>query len=133
MELRQIVTSVHGTYLLEVPPSPAGCLVGFHGYGENAERHLAELRRIPGAAGWALCAVQALHPFYNRQGEVIASWMTRFNREEAIADNIAFVGGVVAEVRRELLRRPAWSISASRRGRRWPTARPPRAGIPARA
>jgi predicted esterase len=102
VELRQIVTSVHGTYLLEVPPSPAGCLVGFHGYGENAERHLAELRRIPGAAGWALCAVQALHTFYNRQGEVIASWMTRFNREEAIADNIAFVGGVVAEVRRVL-------------------------------
>jgi predicted esterase len=102
VESRQIVTTVHGHYLLELPPEPAGCLVGFHGYGENAERHLAELRRIPGAAGWALCAVQALHPFYNRHGEVIASWMTRFNREQAIADNVAFVASVVAEVRREL-------------------------------
>jgi predicted esterase len=102
VESRQIETLVHGHYLLEVPPEPAGCLVGFHGYGENAGRHMAELRRIPGAAGWALCAVQALHPFYNRQGEVIASWMTRFDREKAIADNIAYVASVVAEVRREL-------------------------------
>jgi len=102
VEHRQIVTRVHGHYLLELPPAPAGCLVGFHGYGETAERHLAELRRIPGAAGWALCAVQALHPFYNRQGEVIASWMTRFNRDQAIADNVGYVAGVVAEVRREL-------------------------------
>jgi predicted esterase len=102
VESRQITTRVHGHYLLEVPPSPAGCLVGFHGYGENAERHLAELRRIPGAAGWALCAVQALHPFYNRQGEVIASWMTRFNRELAIDDNVGYVAAVVEDVRREL-------------------------------
>jgi predicted esterase len=103
VESRQIATAVHGHYLLELPAQePAGCLVGFHGYGENAERHMAELRRIPGAAGWALCAVQALHPFYNRQGEVIASWMTRFDREQAIADNIAYVASVVADVRREL-------------------------------
>ena len=99
---RQITTRVHGHYLFAAPPDPAGCLVGFHGYGENAERHFAELRRIPGAAGWALCAVQALHPFYNRQGEVIASWMTRFDREHAIADNVAYVAGVVGELRREL-------------------------------
>jgi predicted esterase len=102
VESRQIVTSVHGHYLLEAPTAPAGCVVGFHGYGESAERHLEELRRIPGAAGWALCAVQALHPFYNRHGEVIASWMTRFDREHAIADNVAYVAAVVGELRREL-------------------------------
>jgi predicted esterase len=102
VESRQVVTAIHGYYLLERPAEPLGCLVGFHGYGESAERHLAELRRIPGAASWALCAVQALHPFYNRYGEVIASWMTRFNREQAIADNIAFVASVVEEVRRDL-------------------------------
>jgi predicted esterase len=102
VESRQIETRVHGHYLVEVPPAPAGCLIGFHGYGENAERHLAELRRIPGAAGWALCAVQALHPFYNRQGEVIASWMTRFQRELAIDDNVGYVAAVVSELRREL-------------------------------
>jgi predicted esterase len=102
VESRQITTPVHGHYLLEVPAEPVGCLVGFHGYGESAQRHLAELRRIPGAASWALCAIQALHPFYNRYGEVIASWMTRFDREHAIDDNVGYVAKVVSEVRREL-------------------------------
>ncbi|HVT57282.1 MAG TPA: phospholipase [Thermoanaerobaculia bacterium] len=96
--------TIHGRYLLEAPAEPAGCplLVGFHGYGENAERHLAELRRIPGASHWALCAIQALHPFYNREGEVIASWMTRLDREQAIADNVGFVASVVTRLRQEL-------------------------------
>jgi predicted esterase len=102
VESRPIAAQVHGHYLLEVPPAPAGCLVGFHGYGENAEKHLGELRRIPGAASWGLCAVQALHPFYDRHGQVIASWMTRFDREEAIADNVRYVGSVVSAVRGDL-------------------------------
>jgi predicted esterase len=103
-EEREIATLVHGRYLLEAPAEPEGCalLVGFHGYGENAERHLEELRRIPGASRWALCAVQALHPFYNRTGGVIASWMTRQQRERAILDNLRYVANVVAEVKREL-------------------------------
>ena len=101
---REIATRVHGRYLVEAPADPAGCplLVGFHGYGESADRHLEELRRIPGASRWVLCAVQALHPFYNRTGEVIASWMTRLQRERAIEDNLLYVTSVVAEVKREL-------------------------------
>jgi predicted esterase len=101
---REIAALVHGRYLLEAPADPAGCslLVGFHGYGENAERHLEELRRLPGASRWVLCAVQALHPFYNRTGDVIASWMTRLQRERAILDNVRYVASVVAEVQREL-------------------------------
>ncbi|HEX9943575.1 MAG TPA: phospholipase [Thermoanaerobaculia bacterium] len=103
-EEREIAAQVHGRYLLEAPAEAAGypLLVGFHGYGENAERHLDELRRLPGASRWALCAVQALHPFYNRSGEVIASWMTRLQRERAILDNTRYVASVVAEVRCEL-------------------------------
>jgi predicted esterase len=103
-EEREIAALVHGRYLLEAPPDPAGCplVVGFHGYGENADRHLEELRRLPGASRWVLCAVQALHPFYNRTGEVIASWMTRQQREHAIQDNLRYVAGVVAEVKLEL-------------------------------
>ena len=101
---REIATLVHGRYLLEAPPAPEGCalVVGFHGYGENADKHMEELRRIPGSSRWVLCAVQALHPFYNRTNEVIASWMTRQQREHAILDNIRYVAGVVAEVKREL-------------------------------
>lgn len=104
MTVRQVAVTVHGRYLLEAPAAPEGAplLVGFHGYGENAERHLEELRRIPGASRCVLCAVQALHPFYNRSGEVIACWMTRLDREQAIQDNIGYVASVVASVRQEL-------------------------------
>lgn len=102
-EERQIATLVHGRYLVEAPAGAERCplLVGFHGYGETAERHLDELRKIPGASRWVLCAVQGLHPFYNRTGEVIASWMTRLDREQAILDNIQYVARVVGEVRRD--------------------------------
>lgn len=101
---REITAQVHGRYLVEAPADPKGCplLVGFHGYGENAERHLEELRRLPSASRWVLCAVQALHLFYNRTGDVIASWMTRLQREQAIQDNLRYVSSVVAVVKREL-------------------------------
>lgn len=101
---RQVAATIHGRYLLETPAEVEGAplLVGFHGYGENAERHLEELRRIPGASRCVLCAVQALHPFYNRSGEVIACWMTRLDREQAILDNVRYVASVVADVKREL-------------------------------
>jgi predicted esterase len=103
-EERAIAALVHGRYLLETPADPEGCplVVGFHGYGENADLHLEQLRRLPGAARWVLCAVQALHPFYNRAGDVIAGWMTRQQREHAIEDNLRYVASVVAEVKREL-------------------------------
>lgn len=94
---------VHGTVLFRDPSEPSGgavpLLVGFHGYGENAERHLAELVRIPGTGRWLVAAVQALHPFYTRTQEVVASWMTRFDRERAIEDNIAYVASVVERLR----------------------------------
>jgi len=101
---REIAALVHGRYLLEIPPEPEGrpLVVGFHGYGENAEKSLDELRRLPGASRWVLCAVQALHPFYNRTGDVIASWMTRQLRERAVVDNIRYASSVVTEIKREL-------------------------------
>lgn len=96
---RTVKTSVHGRYLVEAAAgAPPRWLVGFHGYGENADRHLDELRRIP-AGGWRLASVQALHPFYNqRTNEVIASWMTRLDRERAIADNTEYVAAVVNDI-----------------------------------
>jgi predicted esterase len=94
---------VHGRYLLRMPEvtPPWPLLVGFHGYGEDASDHLRELARIPGADRWLLVSVQALHPFYTRNdGRVVASWMTRLDREHAIADNVAYVGRVLHDVRR---------------------------------
>jgi len=101
---RTIATTTHGRYLV-VPPAAAGpapLLVGFHGYAEGAEAQLARTRAIPGADAWRLVAIQGLHRFYQRRAsEVVASWMTRQDRELAIADNAAYVNAVVDAVAAE--------------------------------
>jgi len=74
-------------------------VVGFHGYAQNAEEHLADLERIPGAESLHLAAIQGLHPFYRpRTRDIGASWMTALDRERAIADNVAYVARAVTEI-----------------------------------
>jgi predicted esterase len=101
---RTIAATTHGRYVV-VPPvdaGPAPLLLGFHGYAEAAEAQLERLRAIPGAERWLIASVQGLNRFYQRRtDEVIAGWMTRQNRELAIADNLAYVASVVAAVSRE--------------------------------
>jgi predicted esterase len=101
---RTIPTGTHGRYLVE-PPARAGSapvLIGFHGYAEPAEAQLDRMRAIPGADNWTLVAIQGLHRFYQRRtNEVVAGWMTRQDRELAIADNVAYVAGVMDAVARE--------------------------------
>jgi predicted esterase len=94
-----VATFVHGRYLYEDRGGDR-LLVGFHGYAEAADANLAELLRIPRSERWSLLSVQALHPFYTRSGEVVASWMTKVDRELAIGDNIAYVQKVLAQVPR---------------------------------
>lgn len=101
---RNIETRTHGRYLLDAPAAagPHPLFVGFHGYGENAETLMRQLRAIVGQRRWLIVSVQALARFYTRgDREIVASWMTRQDRELAIADNIAYVSAVVNEVRRE--------------------------------
>ena len=96
-----LATITHGRFLLTGSKEEGSpLLVGFHGYGENAGHHLEKLVQIPGAESWRLCAVEALHPFYTRQGDVVASWMTKQGRERAIDDNIRYAAAVVAELKR---------------------------------
>ncbi|HYC91847.1 MAG TPA: phospholipase [Thermoanaerobaculia bacterium] len=90
-----VATTVHGRYLYENRGAER-LLVGFHGYAEVAEWNFAELARIPGVERWSLVSIQALHPFYTRSGEVVANWMTKQDRELAIADNLAYVQAVLA-------------------------------------
>jgi predicted esterase len=101
---RAIAVQIHGRYLVEPPSAsgPAPMLVGFHGYAESPEIQLDRLRAIPGADHWLCVAVQGLHRFYQRRtSEIVSSWMTRQDRELAIADNVAFVTQVIAAVRGE--------------------------------
>jgi predicted esterase len=91
---RSIAVATHGRFVV-VPPEvsgPAPILAGFHGYAEDAQIQLARLGGLPGSDRCLVVSIQGLHSFYNRRtNEVVASWMTKQNRAEAIADNIAYV------------------------------------------
>jgi predicted esterase len=89
-----IETMTHGRYAVRAGSSRY--LVGFHGYGQTAEIMLADLEQIPGNEAWTLVSIQALNRFYGRNEEVAACWMTRQDRDEAIADNILYVQRVIA-------------------------------------
>jgi predicted esterase len=92
-----IATPTHGRYLvLPGQAARAATLLGFHGYGETAEDELRRLQTVAGINQWTVVSIEGLHHFYRRRtDEVVASWMTRQNRELAIADNIAYVQNIV--------------------------------------
>ncbi len=107
---RSIAARTHGRYVVSAPvgAEPRPLLVGFHGYAENAAIALDRLATLDPDDGWLRVGVQGLHRFYHRRtNQVIASWMTREDREHAIADNLAYVASVVEAVAGE-----------------WPTAGP---------
>ena len=90
MNVLTIETTAHGRVLYEARGEER-LLIGFHGYAERAETHLAELHKIEGTSGWSLAAIQSLNRFYTRAGDVVGNWMTSLDREVAIADNINYV------------------------------------------
>jgi predicted esterase len=92
-----VATSVHGRYLYE-DRGAERLLVGFHGYAETADANFAELEKLPGIERWSVVSIQALHPFYTRSGSVVASWMTKLDRELAIDDNLEYVKNVLAQL-----------------------------------
>jgi predicted esterase len=102
MSIHTIAAKTHGRYLIHSPADePVGTLCGFHGYKENADIHLDALRRIAGDRPWRLVSVQALNRFYSKGGDVVANWMTKQNREQAIADNVAYVAAVLSAIAEE--------------------------------
>jgi predicted esterase len=56
------------------------------------------LRRLAGNRAIGLISIQGLHRFYSRGSDVVASWMTKEDRDHAIADNIEYVGNVLTAV-----------------------------------
>jgi predicted esterase len=108
---RTLSATTHGRYLV-LPPAdssrPAPLLVGFHGYAEDARVGLDRLRAISGAESWRLVSIQGLHRFYQRRtNEVVASWMTRQDRDLAIEDNLGYVTRVIDAVSREWASEPS--------------------------
>lgn len=98
MDTRTISTTTHGRYLVDIPEHSRATLVGFHGYQENAAITLEVLRQIAKGRSIGMVSIQGLHRFYTKANDVIASWMTKEDRELAIADNLAYVATVMSAV-----------------------------------
>jgi predicted esterase len=97
--VRAVKTAVHGRVLIQHAVRPSGILLGFHGYAETAEIQLQRLAEIDGAWDWTRVSIQGLNRFYRgRFQETIACWMTRQDREVAIADNIEYVNAAIDTV-----------------------------------
>jgi len=95
-----VETTTHGRVLVR-EAGGHNLLIGFHGYAEAADEQLARMSAIAAANDWTVASVQGLNRFYRgRSQDVVAGWMTREDREVAIADNIAFVDRVVESLRR---------------------------------
>jgi predicted esterase len=101
LQTRTVRTRIHGRYLVDIPEHSRATLVGFHGYQENSAIHFEVLRRIAAGRAIGLVSVQGLHRFYTRANDVVASWMTKEDRDHAIADNIEYVGHVLSAVAAE--------------------------------
>jgi predicted esterase len=98
-EAIHVATRMHGRVLVREARQPSLMLVGFHGYMENAAIQMERLSGIEGSERWTLVSVQGLHRFYRgRSDEVIASWMTRQDRELMIEDNIGYARQVLERV-----------------------------------
>lgn len=95
MQTKTVSTRIHGRYLVNIPELSRATLVGFHGYKENAAIHMDVLHRLAGERALGLISIQGLHRFYSRGSDVVASWMTKEDREQAIADNIEYVAKVL--------------------------------------
>jgi len=94
-----VATTIHGRMLVRRSPSPRAILAGFHGYLENAETQLARLESLVKDDRWTLASIQGLHRVYRgRSEDVVASWMTRQDRERAIDDNVAYVAAALETI-----------------------------------
>ena len=96
-----IPTEVQGTYILEsnVEGNAAEWLViGFHGFGELAEKQMERMQLAEWSQPTLLCSIQALHPMYNKDGSPGASWMTFLDRELVIRDNLTYIRRIIADL-----------------------------------
>jgi predicted esterase len=91
-DVRLVAATIRGRVLVREAAASRGIFVGFHGYMENASIQMERLAAVPGAEAWTLVSIQGLSRFYKgRSEEVVASWMTRQDREAMIEDNISYV------------------------------------------
>jgi predicted esterase len=98
LQSRTVATRTHGRYLVDIPEDSRATLVGFHGYQENAAIQFEILKQNAADRRIGLISIQGLHRFYTRANVVVANWMTKEDRELAIADNVNYVGNVLTAI-----------------------------------
>jgi predicted esterase len=104
MHVVHVPARVHGRVVVRDAPfdgKRSRLLLAFHGYAQRAEAMIETLAPVPGIEHWTIASIQALHAFYGRGGDVVASWMTREDRELAIAENVAYVDEATVALQRE--------------------------------
>jgi predicted esterase len=120
MRVIDVETITHGRVLVEdaAVDVSRGWLIGFHGYGQSADDMFAELQRLNADGAWSIAAPQALHRFYTRGDErVVASWMTRQDRDLAVADNVEYCNrllgsGLALQHRQTAVSRPLTEVQS---------------------
>jgi predicted esterase len=93
-----VAVTTHGRVLADEAgaTAPLRILAGFHGYAQSADEMMTLVQAIPADASWTRLSIQALHRFYRGRSQVtVASWMTRQDREVAIADNLEYVAAAL--------------------------------------
>ena len=100
-DMPSIKTRTNGYYLVGPSSTKSPLLVGFHGYAQMASDNMKILEQIAKNREMTRCAIQALNLFYTRKNDVVANWMTKFNRLEAIEDNISYVAEVISQLKRD--------------------------------
>ena len=92
-----ITIPIRAQYLMEPTSPEAGSRVvlGFHGYAERAEVQQQRLIALKLSQPTVCCCPEAYNRFYSRSGRVVASWMTKAYRKEAIDDCIGYIDSLM--------------------------------------
>lgn len=101
MIARKITVPKTARYFLSAEPSPKFREVVFvcHGYAQLASEFIADFKSIESETR-LIVAPEGLHRFYLRMGQdkVVASWMTRDDRNDDIHDYITWLDLAAADV-----------------------------------
>lgn len=104
MNVFHVPARVHGRVVVRDAPfdgKRSRLVLAFHGYKQRAESMIEALDGVPGLERWTLASIQALHPFYAKNGDVVANWMTKEDREMAIRENIDYVDEATVALQRD--------------------------------
>lgn len=99
-----ITVPTTGYYAVAAPDAPGdrppALLVALHGWGQNARKMLRDLAPLR-AHNIVVAAAQAPHPFYldMESGKVGFHWLTRYERDRAVADTNVFLATLIDTLR----------------------------------